>query len=174
MVGLPARGKTYISKKLTRYLNWIGVPTKGEWLKLIALCSTVDCFYFRQNNDFDQLCICNIYIYIHVCVFSLFFCQCLMSDSTAGKPFNPTRALSFSVQTTKKPWRFASKTRLHLTAYIMSTLVRPLGRSVPTHQPASYSERKRCPPASTYSSSQSPTIGVMSLSLTGAVLGMLH
>lgn len=31
MVGLPARGKTYISKKLTRYLNWIGVPTKGEW-----------------------------------------------------------------------------------------------------------------------------------------------
>uniref|UniRef100_A0A8D0PCD4 6-phosphofructo-2-kinase/fructose-2,6-biphosphatase 4 n=1 Tax=Sus scrofa TaxID=9823 RepID=A0A8D0PCD4_PIG len=29
MVGLPARGKTYISKKLTRYLNWIGVPTRG-------------------------------------------------------------------------------------------------------------------------------------------------
>lgn len=28
-VGLPARGKTYISKKLTRYLNWIGVPTRG-------------------------------------------------------------------------------------------------------------------------------------------------
>ncbi|XP_039222007.1 6-phosphofructo-2-kinase/fructose-2,6-bisphosphatase 1 isoform X7 [Crotalus tigris] len=28
MVGLPARGKTYISKKLTRYLNWIGIPTK--------------------------------------------------------------------------------------------------------------------------------------------------
>uniref|UniRef100_A0A7N6BZF6 6-phosphofructo-2-kinase domain-containing protein n=1 Tax=Anabas testudineus TaxID=64144 RepID=A0A7N6BZF6_ANATE len=28
MVGLPARGKTYISKKLTRYLNWIGVTTK--------------------------------------------------------------------------------------------------------------------------------------------------
>ncbi|EHB01080.1 6-phosphofructo-2-kinase/fructose-2,6-biphosphatase 4 [Heterocephalus glaber] len=28
MVGLPARGKTYISKKMTRYLNWIGVPTR--------------------------------------------------------------------------------------------------------------------------------------------------
>ncbi|XP_059242101.1 6-phosphofructo-2-kinase/fructose-2,6-bisphosphatase 1 isoform X4 [Mustela nigripes] len=28
MVGLPARGKTYISMKLTRYLNWIGTPTK--------------------------------------------------------------------------------------------------------------------------------------------------
>lgn len=30
LVGLPARGKTYISKKLTRYLNWIGTPTRGE------------------------------------------------------------------------------------------------------------------------------------------------
>ena len=30
MVGLPARGKTYIAKKLTRYLNWIGIDTKGE------------------------------------------------------------------------------------------------------------------------------------------------
>lgn len=30
MIGLPARGKTYMSKKLTRYLNWIGVPTKGS------------------------------------------------------------------------------------------------------------------------------------------------
>ncbi|XP_006875322.1 PREDICTED: 6-phosphofructo-2-kinase/fructose-2,6-bisphosphatase 1 isoform X2 [Chrysochloris asiatica] len=30
MVGLPARGKTYISTKLTRYLNWIGTPTKDN------------------------------------------------------------------------------------------------------------------------------------------------
>ncbi|XP_035675898.1 6-phosphofructo-2-kinase/fructose-2,6-bisphosphatase 1-like isoform X7 [Branchiostoma floridae] len=28
MVGLPARGKTYMSKKLTRYLNWIGVKCR--------------------------------------------------------------------------------------------------------------------------------------------------
>lgn len=28
MVGLPARGKTYISRKLTRYLNWVGLKTK--------------------------------------------------------------------------------------------------------------------------------------------------
>lgn len=34
MVGLPARGKTYISKKLTRYLNWIGVPTKSQFVQL--------------------------------------------------------------------------------------------------------------------------------------------
>ena len=31
MVGLPARGKTYIAKKLARYLNWIGINTKGQW-----------------------------------------------------------------------------------------------------------------------------------------------
>lgn len=30
MVGLPARGKTYMAKKLTRYLNWIGIHTKGS------------------------------------------------------------------------------------------------------------------------------------------------
>lgn len=35
MVGLPARGKTYISKKLSRYLNWIGINTRGE---LILWC----------------------------------------------------------------------------------------------------------------------------------------
>lgn len=40
MVGLPARGKTYISKKLTRYLNWIGMPTKGMLLTEIEI-STV-------------------------------------------------------------------------------------------------------------------------------------
>lgn len=30
LVGLPARGKTYISHKLCRYLNWIGIKTKGS------------------------------------------------------------------------------------------------------------------------------------------------
>lgn len=30
MVGLPARGKTYMGKKLARYLNWIGINTKGK------------------------------------------------------------------------------------------------------------------------------------------------
>ena len=30
MVGLPARGKTYMAKKLARYFNWIGIETKGN------------------------------------------------------------------------------------------------------------------------------------------------
>ena len=29
LVGLPARGKTYISRKLARYFNWVGINTKG-------------------------------------------------------------------------------------------------------------------------------------------------
>lgn len=38
MIGLPARGKTYMSKKLTRYLNWIGVPTKGG---VVCVCGDI-------------------------------------------------------------------------------------------------------------------------------------
>ncbi|CAF3844450.1 unnamed protein product, partial [Rotaria sp. Silwood1] len=28
MVGLPARGKTYMARKLARYLHWIGIKTQ--------------------------------------------------------------------------------------------------------------------------------------------------
>ncbi|XP_073508557.1 6-phosphofructo-2-kinase/fructose-2,6-bisphosphatase 3 isoform X2 [Phyllobates terribilis] len=54
MVGLPARGKTYISKKLTRYLNWSGVPTKvfnvGEYRReVVKDFSSFD--FFRADNQ---------------------------------------------------------------------------------------------------------------------------
>ncbi|XP_004070964.2 6-phosphofructo-2-kinase/fructose-2,6-bisphosphatase 2 [Oryzias latipes] len=54
MVGLPARGKTYMSKKLTRYLNWIGVPTKVFNLgvyrrKAVRAYKSYD--FFRHDNE---------------------------------------------------------------------------------------------------------------------------
>ncbi|KAJ8257878.1 hypothetical protein GJAV_G00190710 [Gymnothorax javanicus] len=53
-VGLPARGKTYISKKLTRYLNWIGVPTKefnvGQYRRdCVKIYKSYE--FFRPDNE---------------------------------------------------------------------------------------------------------------------------
>lgn len=53
MVGLPARGKTYMGKKLTRYLNWIGLPTKvfnlGVYRRL-TVKTFQDHEFFRHDN----------------------------------------------------------------------------------------------------------------------------
>ncbi|KAL4226924.1 6-phosphofructo-2-kinase/fructose-2 [Mactra antiquata] len=53
MVGLPARGKTYMSKKLTRYLNWIGIRTKafnvGEYRRAATKLKCHD--FFRSDNS---------------------------------------------------------------------------------------------------------------------------
>uniref|UniRef100_A0A8C9YQI9 6-phosphofructo-2-kinase/fructose-2,6-biphosphatase 4b n=1 Tax=Sander lucioperca TaxID=283035 RepID=A0A8C9YQI9_SANLU len=53
-VGLPARGKTYISKKLTRYLNWIGVPTRefnvGQYRReCLKIYKSFE--FFRPDNE---------------------------------------------------------------------------------------------------------------------------
>ena len=50
MVGLPARGKTFMAKKLTQYLNWIGIDTRGEQLTCLEfICSFNEiCFIVRM------------------------------------------------------------------------------------------------------------------------------
>ncbi|KAI1305859.1 6-phosphofructo-2-kinase/fructose-2,6-bisphosphatase 1 [Halotydeus destructor] len=53
MVGLPARGKTYIAKKLTRYLKWIGITTRvfnvGEYRRQ-ATEAYKNHDFFRPDN----------------------------------------------------------------------------------------------------------------------------
>lgn len=55
MVGLPARGKTYVSRKLARYLNWIGVNTKvfnlGEYRREMAGAHCKHSFFDPSNTD---------------------------------------------------------------------------------------------------------------------------
>ncbi|XP_052027418.1 6-phosphofructo-2-kinase/fructose-2,6-bisphosphatase 1 isoform X5 [Apodemus sylvaticus] len=57
MVGLPARGKTYISTKLTRYLNWIGTPTKvfnlGQYRREAVSYRNYE--FFHPDNTEAQL-----------------------------------------------------------------------------------------------------------------------
>ncbi|GBP81067.1 hypothetical protein EVAR_37193_1 [Eumeta japonica] len=55
MVGLPARGKTYISKKLSRYLNWIGINTRvfnlGEYRRHATHAYTSHEFFRADNAE---------------------------------------------------------------------------------------------------------------------------
>lgn len=59
MVGLPARGKTYIGKKLTRYLNWIGLSTKvfnvGEYRRRIVACFKSHDFFRHDNLEAQKI-----------------------------------------------------------------------------------------------------------------------
>lgn len=59
MVGLPARGKTYISKKLSRYLNWIGINTRvfnlGEYRRNVTTAYRNHDFFRPDNNAAMQI-----------------------------------------------------------------------------------------------------------------------
>lgn len=55
MVGLPARGKTYISKKLSRYLNWVGIFTRvynlGEYRRSVTTAYKSHEFFRPDNQE---------------------------------------------------------------------------------------------------------------------------
>lgn len=59
MVGLPARGKTYIAKKLTRYLNWIGISTKvfnvGEYRRKATAAFKPHDFFRHDNHEAQRI-----------------------------------------------------------------------------------------------------------------------
>ena len=54
LVGLPARGKSYLSKKMARYLNWVGLKARifniGMYRRTFV-SGTCDSNYFDQNNE---------------------------------------------------------------------------------------------------------------------------
>lgn len=55
LVGLPARGKTYMAKKLGRYLNWIGIKTQvfnaGEYRRKFVGPDKLHDFFRVENTE---------------------------------------------------------------------------------------------------------------------------
>ena len=66
-VGLPARGKTYTAMRVSRYLNWIGVTTKGMYV-----CNYMYMYMHMYVRMYVHKCVlqCTVYVqcYIRMCV----------------------------------------------------------------------------------------------------------
>jgi 6-phosphofructo-2-kinase/fructose-2,6-biphosphatase 2/6-phosphofructo-2-kinase/fructose-2,6-biphosphatase 4 len=57
MVGLPARGKSYLSRKIARYLNWVGMKSKvfnNGLYRRVQVGTNCDSHFFDQNNQEGQ------------------------------------------------------------------------------------------------------------------------
>ncbi len=58
-VGLPARGKTYISQKVMRYLNWLGITTRvfnvGNYRRRFCGAERLHEFFSAANTAAEEL-----------------------------------------------------------------------------------------------------------------------